>query len=174
MRMMNMRGRLGSVAGLGALTLLASAGQLVAQAQPRTGSAFELGAGPMVGQGTGLGLHASAAYVTAPSNFGLGIRLEGIFNTWRARHFDVPTKGRVSMLGVSLVQTLSRGALQPYATGGVGGYAERGRGFGFALNAGAGLRFRLGSASLFTELRVHRVAGSDGRRLEPLTFGIRF
>jgi hypothetical protein len=174
MPMTRMRSKSGWLIGVAALLLL---GAREGGGQTRTGptSAFELGAGPIVGQGTGLGIHTTGGYVTAPTRFGLAIRLEGTFATWRSLPDPTRLGGtRVSSLGVSLVQTLWSGPIRPYVAAGVGGYAERGAGFAFGGNVGAGFRFRLGSASLFTELRVHRLRAGDQGRLEPLTLGVRF
>jgi hypothetical protein len=161
---------------VGALAILVSASQVAAQTQTRSTSAFEVGAGPVVGQGSGLGIHLSGAYVTPPTRFGLAIRLDGTFNTWRARSHAAPTLGgnRVSSLGVSLVQTLWPGAFQPYATVGFAAYAERRSGLSMGPSAGGGFRLRLGRTSLFTELRVHRIGVENETRVTPLTFGIRF
>lgn len=156
----------------GALVLLVSASQVAAQTQTRSTSAFELGAAPVVGQGSGLGVHVRGVYVTAPTRFGLGIRFDGTFSTWRSRNERGGT--RVSSLGVGLVQTLWPGAFQAYAGVGVAGYAERGSGFSVGPSVGGGFRFRLGRTSLFTELRVHRVGVGGEARVTPLTFGITF
>jgi hypothetical protein len=153
--------------------LLAPAGRLPGQSWERSG--FDLAAGPVGSRGMGLGLHVSGAYATAASPSGLDVRFEGTLSIWPPlRGLAAGGRTRVSSLGASLVQMLSRGAVGPYATAGVGGYLRPGDDLTFGVNAGAGLRFRLGPASLFTEARVHRLLAADGQRLVPLTLGVRF
>ena len=162
------------LAGLGVVVLLlAPAARLSGQLWER--STLDIAAGLVGSQGTGLGLHVSGAYSTAPSPSGLGIRFEGTFSTWRLIRGLTPGDGtRVSSIGVNVVQTLSRGAVRPYVTAGAGGYLRPGEGLELGVNAGAGLRFRLGPASLFTEARVHRLLAADKQHLVPLTLGVRF
>jgi hypothetical protein len=182
MRMTTMCARVRPVTALGALMVLLPAAGIVAQTPARPTSAFELGVGPAVAQGTGVGGHLTAAYVTAPSDFGLAIRLEGTLTAWHSlRGLEASSWSRLSHAGVGVVQTLSSGSLQPYLSAGVAAYTQQGSGLGFGLNGGAGLRFSVGSASLFTEARVHRPAARlhdndvfRKTRLTQLTFGIRF
>ena len=170
-----------TMVAVGALMLFAPGGEVMGQAVAKPSGAFELGVGPAVGQGTGVGGHLTAGYVTAPTRFGLAIRLEGTLTTWRSLGDAGTWQGmRMSNAGVSLVQTLSRRALQPYLTAGGAAYTSQGAGVNFGLSGGAGLRFRVGAASLFTEARVHSVRyerdryDDYARRLTTLTFGIRF
>jgi hypothetical protein len=159
---------------LAALAMLATPSNRLS-GQSQTSGGLELAAGPVAGRGTGVGLHVSGRYAMPLSTSRLALRFEGTLSTWRALRGLSPGEGRrVSSLGLSLERGLSSRGVQPYALIGAGSYALQGTGLVFGLNAGAGLRFRIGRASLFTEARAHWVETEPGRRLVPLTFGVRF
>ena len=136
--------------------------------------------------GDGLGLSAQAGYFRQLSRLGLRA---GVAYFERHRQDFGPLNGYNGTIAATfdITYDLTRSATRPYLIGGVSAYRSFGwwrfegsdrvdfARFGVAPVLGAGLRFPLGTAEVFTELRIHVGKSVNTTRvLWPLTFGIRF
>ncbi|MDB4879313.1 MAG: hypothetical protein JWL60_759 [Gemmatimonadetes bacterium] len=118
----------------------------------------------------------------------VGVRLEAGINGFNGQSTGILTYTDHRILTGTANATLSLGPLgaSPYLIGGVGAYqrhyvadagtsSDRTSG---GFNAGAGIRFPLGTMSTFIEARYHQMLGNaaDGTsfRFVPVTFGINF
>jgi hypothetical protein len=177
------------LAALVAATLLAT--PAVAHAQLRTSISI---AGGLSAPVSTLADHADAGYnLAAGLAFGAplipaGIRLEVGLNGFNGQTGTVSNASDVRIISGTVNGTLAMGPLgsSPYLIGGVGAYNRRFSSDGLAsgdrttggFNAGAGVRFPLGSLGTFVEARYHHMLGnaSDGTnyRFIPVTFGVSF
>jgi hypothetical protein len=158
---------------------------------------FGLGGGPAIPAG-----NLSNAYTTGfdalinlgvrVPTFPLGFRADGMFDQF-------PGKSAVGVTGNSQLYSVSANAvltttgtpiIAPYLIGGVGYYNDHYRievsGASVAaggstsdnsmgINGGGGLRFGIGSLSVFAEARYHYVfSGPHHIELVPITFGVMF
>ena len=117
----------------------------------------------------------------------VGIRLEVGYNGFDGKS-TLTSTGKASILSgtANLTAALGPSNASPYLIGGVGMYRRRLTEQGFpddtrtvaGFNAGAGLRFPLGTMSTFVEARYHVMMGNtnDFTNLQfvPITFGISF
>lgn len=118
----------------------------------------------------------------------VGVRLEVGYNSFNAKSSYFTNNGKIQILSGTANATIALGptASSPYLIGGVGLYnrsvtedyqpTDTKTVGGF--NAGAGLRFPLGTMSTFIEARYHMMLGNapDQSNLQfvPITFGINF
>jgi hypothetical protein len=131
-----------------------------------------LGFGLGAAAGPGLGIGSS------------GLATLGFHSPWRAADFrldgsltrwpNVDSGRRVSTATANIVYSPVKGLIAPYVIGGLGGYAERGRGLAFGANAGVGVRGALGRFKPFLELREHMWSADRTRRLTAMTIGISY
>lgn len=110
----------------------------------------------------------------------LGVRVDGSYNSFRGRTVagaQIPDS-HISAVTGNIVLAPFSGLVKPYFLVGGGYYrirdVELDRRVGrFGLNAGAGISYRMGPISAFTELRFHRVyQGPTGQRFLPVDIGI--
>lgn len=135
------------------------------------------------GDVAGLGLHLGG-HMNLPLDGPLALRFDADYGRYAGE--GGPGVDNVSLLGgvanlVYRIETASE--LKPYLLGGLGLYRSRIEGTGggattasdLAFAVGVGYDFRLGSADLFTELRVVSIQ-TDGRALNtlPIVIGMRF
>jgi hypothetical protein len=110
----------------------------------------------------------------------LGFRADGDFH--ELKYSGNSTKEQIwTLTGNMLVKLPTGTPLFPYAIGGVGIYNSHRDLFLRArsntdpgVNLGGGLRFELSDVTAFVEARYHKVSGSSGIRLVPITVGLLF
>src|SRR5215510_908827 len=125
--------------------------------------------GPVGAQGLGTGVHTELAYVAALPVARLSARLEGSVSAWsRSVEAAAQTSRRLSSLGVAVERPFGQGRLQPLLVLGAATYARPGQGLAGGGSAGLGIRYTLGSISLQSEVRIHRIAGDNLRGPIPL------
>jgi opacity protein-like surface antigen len=158
--------------------------------------AFSLGGGIGIPMGdfndaVKLGWHGLAAFSFVPAGSPVGVQVDGQFHQFK---FDGQTNLKERMIfgtvnAVYKFQTSEMSRVQPYLIGGGGVYNLKATGSGdpgtvistsgsdtkFGLNAGVGLEFKAGGASLFVEDRFHHIFTSGtSTNFMPISVGIRF
>ena len=133
------------------------------------------GVGPVGAQGLGTGVHAELDYVAALPVARLSARIEGSVSAWsRSVEAAAQASRRLSSVGVAVERPFGEGRLQPFLVLGAAAYARPGLGFDGGGSAGVGIRYTLGSISLHSEVRMHRIAGDNLRGPIPFVLGIQF
>lgn len=173
----------GAVLAFG-IALSASAAQ--AQSSPLT---FGVGGGLTIpmndGLNTGFNILGSVGF--QPPALPFGIRIDGQFNRNGVdTDLDVQTRA-ISVTGNAVYRfaVAPTTKIRPYLIGGIGAYNLKATGSDvpdgvdgetkMGLNAGAGLNFAAGAASLFVEGRFHTVfTEGENYKIFPITVGIRF
>lgn len=170
---------------------LLSAAPIAAQAQLRTSLSLAGGLSVPVqtlGDRVDAGYNGAVAVSLGAPLMPIGIRLEAGINGFNGRTAGLLTYTDHRILTATANATVSLGAIgaSPYLIGGVGAYqrrfqadagtsSERTSG---GYNAGAGVRFPLGTLSTFIEARYHQMLGSAANgtdyRFVPVTFGVNF
>ena len=130
---------------------------------------FGLGLGATASPGLGIGSGAIATLEIGTPWRHLDARLDGSLTAWRGA-----SQARVTSLTGNLVYWQRIGIIRPYLIGGVGGYAERGRGSSLGFNAGVGAKAEYGWFKPFAEIREHVWSADRTRRMTPVTFGVSF
>jgi hypothetical protein len=130
----------------------------------------------------GIGFGAAASPGLGIGSSGLGtlgfhtpwrdtdFRLDGSLTTWSGNN----SGRRLSTVTANLVYSPVKGLIAPYVIGGLGGYAEPGRGLSVGANVGVGAKASFGRFRPFVELREHMWSSDRTRRLTPVTIGISF
>jgi opacity protein-like surface antigen len=110
----------------------------------------------------------------------VGVRFEGFYNSFEPEQ-DVLLARRVTIAGATAnaLYHLGGQGMRPYVIGGIGAYNSRPQGgraeTDFGINAGAGVKFGLGTLNTFVEARLHTVAANpDEYQFVPIIFGIEF
>lgn len=160
---------------------LALAATLIAPAALYAQTSFSIAAGASLPMGSTadalkMGYNATAALGIKPPLAPIGLRIEGMFNSFEP---DVGS-GTIRVMAGTVNGTLSGAVPMGYLIGGVGMYntsASGGTGSDtdFGFNIGAGLNFPLTGFSTFLEARFHVVSTEvESTKFVPITFGIRF
>lgn len=132
------------------------------------------------GDDKNIGFHLGLVLNVRMPSTPIGFRIDGTFS--ELRYSGSSTREQIWMANANLVlRAHSVSMVTPYAIGGVGVYNRRrtlllGNNSSTTLgfNAGAGLRFGLGQAHTFLEVRFHRAGGDSNVRIVPITFGVSF
>jgi hypothetical protein len=159
-------------------------GSLIAAPEARAQMAFSVAAGASLPMGDagdfyGMGYNATVGVGIKPPLAPLGLRLEGMLNSFDAKD-DVDASAR--LLGVVANATLSGPMMPVYLIGGLGMYnnkfsagslSESESKLGF--NIGGGFNLPLTGFSTFIEVRYHHVPMEDSSfQFIPITVGIKF
>lgn len=159
-------------------------GSLIAAPEARAQMSLSVAAGaalPMgdVGESLKMGYNATVGLGFKPLLMPVGLRVEGMFNS-----FDVDAAGvdaSLRTMALSANATFALGPAMPlYLIGGVGMYnnkfstAEEGEN-DLGLNIGAGLNIPLTGFGAFIEARYHHIMVEEtSYAIVPITFGIKF
>ncbi len=168
---------------LGCALVLFAGAALPAQAQVR----FGVGAGllmPMGDYGTAdkMGFTAGAGVVVPLGTAPVAVRIEGTFSS--TSHDGIGGKSKILGGMASLVYSFTgAGSVTPYVLGGLGYYSVKVdvTGLGsfddsaIGFGGGGGLRFPMGSASLFAEARYMNISTTGGSTtFMPIIVGVSF
>ena len=171
-----------------AMATLLAAGLLVLgrPAAAQSGASFGLAAGATIPSSSyandkNTGYHLGVVLNLHTPVPPIGFRVDGSFTEMKYKGSS--TKEQLWIANANLVLR-PPGALvmTPYAIGGVGIYNGRRNFFlansrastGFGFNVGGGLRFGVGDAHTFLEVRYHAANDRNHIRLIPITFGVSF
>ena len=162
-------------------------GSLIAAPEARAQLAFSVAAGaslPMgdAGDGLNMGYNATVGVGIKPPLAPLGIRIEGMFNSFDFKE-TVATDASQRVLGLLANATLSGPMMPVYLIGGVGMYnskvsagslsSDAENDFGF--NIGGGFNLPLTGFTTFIEVRYHHIPVSGGSfQFIPITVGLKF
>jgi opacity protein-like surface antigen len=179
-----------SVAAL-AMTFVASTASAQRAKAPARPVQFSVAAGasmPMgdYGDAVNMGFHAQGSAEIAPKGMPVSWRADLLWNRHGGKEDVLGPDASSSTLGLNVnavygIQTKS--AARPYLIGGLGMYRSSGEIDGesidattdFGFNAGAGVRFNLGTIRSFAEVRMHNVmTEGEATRVVPITFGLVF
>lgn len=172
--------RLMSRAALALAAILIAAPALHAQTSFSVAAGAALPVGDFA-DGSKMGYNVTAALGIKPPLAPVGIRVDGMFNSFEAEAGGGSTR---ILAGTGNV-TLSGAAMVPlgYLIGGVGMYQTSFSGFtvneesqnDLGFNVGAGIKFPLTGFSTFAEVRLHFIQAKGGSvKFAPITFGLTF
>jgi hypothetical protein len=165
--------------GLAATVLLAAPLQAQTSFSIAAGASVPTGEATNGPNGMQMGYNVTLGLGIKPPLAPLGLRLEGMFNSFGFKDVDDVS---LRVMAGTLNGTIS-GPMLPmvYGIGGIGMYnsklstdgSESFTDMGF--NIGAGMNFPLTGMSTFLEVRYHHVFNEgDAMQLIPITFGIKF
>ena len=141
----------------------------------QSANGLRVAAGAVAGQGSGVGVQLSSSYGFMLPMHDFTLRLEGNLSMWqRLRVPSAYAPRRIANVGLSVERSFGNARLRPFLVAGGGVYAQPGSHLSAGASGGGGLRYQLTAISLVSELRMHTIEGTAGRRLVPLTFGIQF
>ena len=131
-----------------------------------------------------MGYNASVGLGIKPPIAPLGIRIEGMFNSWGYKSNTFGLDSWRTIAGTANVTLSSPAMPMGYLIGGLGMYnsavsvsagPEPDASTDLGFNIGAGLNFPLTGFSTFLEARYHHVSMDGGSmKFVPITFGLRF
>ena len=125
-----------------------------------------------------MGYNATVGVGIKPPLAPLGLRIEGMFNSFEFKNPAVDASNRVMGVTANGTYTLMP---QIYLIGGLGMYNSKASTSGsssstdFGFNIGAGVNIPLTGFGTFVEARFHHIAGDPGNfQFIPITVGIKF
>ena len=161
-------------------------GSLIAAPAANAQMALSVAAGaslPMgdTGDALDMGYNASIGLGIKPPLAPLGVRIEGMFNSFEYKE-TVATDASHRILGLIANGVLSPPLMPVYAIGGLGMYQNKvsvgsmsSSETDFGFNIGAGVNLPLTGFSTFAELRYHHIPVEGGSiKFLPISVGLRF
>lgn len=125
-----------------------------------------------------MGYNATVGIGIKPPLAPLGLRVEGMFNSFKYSNAAIDASQRVMGLTANGTYTMIP---QVYLIGGVGMYNSKASISGsssstdFGFNFGAGVNIPLTGFGTYLEARFHHISGDGGNfQFVPITFGIKF
>lgn len=163
-------------------------GSLVAAPQAHAQLAFSIAAGaalPMgdTGDGLNMGYNATVGVGIKPPLSPLGVRIEGMFNSFDSKTMVGSPDATVRVMGLIANGTFSGPAMPVYFIGGLGMYNSKVTAGSFSstaendfgFNLGGGFNIPLTGFSTFIEVRYHHIPDSGGAfKFVPITVGVKF
>lgn len=137
---------------------------------PERPVSFGLGVGAAARNGSGLGALGIGMLDLRTPWRSFGVRFDAAVMSWGGNF----PQSRLTTVTTDLVYSHRIGLFAPYLLGGVGAYAEPGRGMVWGVNGGVGTRLATGRIQPFIELRQHVWTQTWAGRTTPLAIGLRF
>lgn len=172
--------RLLSRAALALAAILFAAPALHAQTSfsIAAGLALPMGDAADATTGVDMGYNATVGIGIKPPLAPLGVRVEGMFNSFKFKSTAIDASLRVMALTANATYTMMPTI---YLIGGVGMYNSKASAAGspsdtdLGFNVGAGVNIPLTGFGTYLEARFHHVPGDPGSfQFIPITFGIKF